>query len=203
MLAEAAPALLECDLTGNLLPDWAAVAAVLGELQRLRVLNLTASRLAPLSSRAEPAALGPFNALRTLVLNRCGIRCWAQVRHSLAGQYPLAAPSKHCDEDHIDKRCRRSMRTQVLAIASAFSQLRELHLAGNGISALQPAVADSVPSALRNIRVRTCAVGMDPMLCIELHRCPDKLRMPVVDELLQECTVTASRIASPARGRRC
>ena len=77
-LAAAAPALLECDLTGNLLPEWPAVAAVLRELPRLLVLNLTASRLAP--PRAGLATPGSSSALRTLVLNRCCIRRWDEVR---------------------------------------------------------------------------------------------------------------------------
>ena len=77
-LAAAAPALLECDLTGNLLPDWAAVVAVLRELPHLRVLNLTASRLTQPS--AGLAAHGSFSALRTLVLNRCCIQRWDEVR---------------------------------------------------------------------------------------------------------------------------
>ncbi len=78
VLAAAVPALLECDLTGNLLPDWPAVAAVLRELPRLLILNLTASRLAPPSPGL--AAPGNFSALRTLVLNRCCIRRWDEVR---------------------------------------------------------------------------------------------------------------------------
>ena len=93
-LVEAAPALVECDLTGNLLPDWAAVAAVLRELPRLRVLNLTASRLAPPSPTAEPAALGPFNAVRTLVLNRCGMQRWGEVRQFSASQPDLQCLSR-------------------------------------------------------------------------------------------------------------
>ena len=79
-LADAAPALVECDLTGNLLPDWAGVAAVLCELPRLRILNLTASRLASPPPRAAPAFVGAFSNLRTLVLNKCGIRRWDEVR---------------------------------------------------------------------------------------------------------------------------
>ena len=155
-LAEAAPALAECDLTGNLLPDWTAIAAVLDELPRLRALNLTASRLAPLSLPDDLPVLGPFAGLRTLVLNRCGISRWAEVRHllSLTG---LVCSIPSCVMVACTTKADCCLHEQVLAVASGFPQLRELHLAGNSISELQPAVSEVVPRCLGYLEVSICS----------------------------------------------
>ena len=73
------PALEELDLSGCLLPDWAALCGVLRELPQLRLLNLSATRLAAPSPLAAAGAGGTLSGLRTLILNRCALQ-WSQVR---------------------------------------------------------------------------------------------------------------------------
>lgn len=77
-LRAAVPALEELDLSGCLLPDWAALCGVIWELPRLRLLNLSATRLTAPPWPDAAGAEGTFSGLRTLILNRCALQ-WSQV----------------------------------------------------------------------------------------------------------------------------
>lgn len=88
------PALEELDLSGCLLPDWPALCGVLGELPRLRLLNLSATRVTP--PPPPPAAVAEagvgFSGLRTLIMNRCALQ-WSQVRLRLLQIAHVALPA--------------------------------------------------------------------------------------------------------------
>lgn len=69
-----APALEEIDVSGALLCNWSAAAALVAEFPKLRALHLNRARLG--SAVGDADALAPFAKLSVLSLNACAL-CWA------------------------------------------------------------------------------------------------------------------------------
>jgi len=75
-LGDLAPLLEELDLSGSLLPSWAAVGAVASKLPSLVALDLSRARLGPVPEGGVPA----LSRLRVVVLNRTGVTLGGALR---------------------------------------------------------------------------------------------------------------------------